>query len=204
MRTKGKITFWNDEKGYGFITPGTGTNQVFVHIRAFSNRKIRPELNQQVKFSLSTDEQGRPCAVRVTRSGEKVPNEIKRNDSVLLIMVALFFLVIVGLSVVATYSPPLLLLIYLGASLITFTVYAWDKSAARKGAWRIHEGKLHILSLLGGWPGALIAQQTLRHKSKKASFRAVFWVTVAVNCGVFLWLHSPYGNEWLWEIARSL
>jgi uncharacterized membrane protein YsdA (DUF1294 family)/cold shock CspA family protein len=204
MRTQGKITFWNDEKGYGFITPGTGAKQVFVHIRAFSNRKIRPELNQLVKFSLSTDKQGRPCAVRVTRSGEKVPNEIKRNDSVLLIMVALFFLVIVGLSVVVTGSPSLLLLIYLGASLITFTVYAWDKSAARKGAWRIQEGTLHMLSLLGGWPGALIAQQTLRHKSKKASFRAVFWVTVTVNCGVLLWLHSPHGAEWLREVVRSL
>lgn len=40
MRTKGKITFWNDEKGYGFITPSAGLKQVFVHIRAFSNRSF--------------------------------------------------------------------------------------------------------------------------------------------------------------------
>jgi len=69
MRTKGKITFWNDEKGYGFITPSAGSKQVFVHIRAFANRNRRPEINHFVTFSQSTDKQGRPCAVRVTLAG---------------------------------------------------------------------------------------------------------------------------------------
>jgi cold shock CspA family protein len=46
MRTKGKMTRWNDEKGFGFVTPRSGGKQVFVHITAFSNRKRRPELNE--------------------------------------------------------------------------------------------------------------------------------------------------------------
>jgi uncharacterized membrane protein YsdA (DUF1294 family) len=53
---------------------------------------------------------------------------------------------------------------------------------------------LHLLGLAGGWPGALIAQQMLRHKSKKASFLAVFWVTVLINCGALLWLHTARGQ----------
>ena len=65
MRTKGKITFWNGEKGYGFITPSAGSKQVFVHISAFGNRKEPPHINQLVEFASSTDKQGRPCAVRV-------------------------------------------------------------------------------------------------------------------------------------------
>lgn len=81
-----------------------------------------------------------------------------------------------------------LLLLYFGASGITFLVYALDKSAARRDRWRTRESTLHLLSLIGGWPGALAAQQLLRHKSAKPSFQAVFWLTVAVNVAVVGWL----------------
>jgi cold shock CspA family protein len=80
-RTQGKITHWNEEKGYGFITPAAGAKQVFVHISAFNNRRQPPKLNQLVSFSLSKDKQGRPCAEEVTRAGEKQPRGIKRNSS---------------------------------------------------------------------------------------------------------------------------
>ena len=79
-------------------------------------------------------------------------------------------------------------------SIITFIIYAKDKSAARQGHWRTKESTLHMLALLGGWPGALIAQQTLRHKSQKADFRFVFWVTVVLNCGIYLWLFTLSGS----------
>ena len=203
MRTKGKITFWNDEKGYGFITPSAGSKQVFVHIRAFNNCNRRPEINQFVAFSLSTDKQGRPCAVRVTMAGEKIPNEIKGNDRVLLITGAALFLVIVGFSVLVNSIPPLILALYLIASLLTFIIYAADKSAARKGTWRTPESTLHLLSLACGWPGALIAQQTLRHKSKKESFRLVFWLMVFLNCCVFLWLFTPSGAAFLGQLIAG-
>ena len=78
-RTQGRITHWNEEKGYGFITPAAGAKQVFVHIRAFRNRQERTKLNQIVSFSLSTDKQGRPCAVDVTSADEKRPNGIKHK-----------------------------------------------------------------------------------------------------------------------------
>jgi uncharacterized membrane protein YsdA (DUF1294 family) len=74
-----------------------------------------------------------------------------------------------------------LALFYLGMSVVSFMAYALDKSAARQGAWRISELTLHGLALGGGWPGALLAQQVLRHKTSKSSFRAVFWCTVALN-----------------------
>jgi uncharacterized membrane protein YsdA (DUF1294 family) len=80
-------------------------------------------------------------------------------------------------------------------SALTFAAYAMDKSAARKGAWRTKESSLHFLSLAGGWPGALLAQQRLRHKTRKPSFRLIFWVTVLVNLGAFLWLMTPMGSE---------
>ena len=77
-------------------------------------------------------------------------------------------------------------LIYLAVSLFTFIVYALDKSAAKAGRWRTPEKTLHILALIGGWPGALLAQQKLRHKSQKQPFRIIFWFTVAMNLAVLL------------------
>ena len=73
--------------------------------------------------------------------------------------------------------------------------YALDKSAAQQGAWRTRESTLHLLALCGGWPGALVAQQTLRHKSSKAEFRMVFWATVLLNMAALGFLVSPYGAQ---------
>jgi uncharacterized membrane protein YsdA (DUF1294 family) len=98
------------------------------------------------------------------------------------------FFLLVGISAWMGYLPHWILSLYLVASLVTFILYAVDKSAARKGAWRMPESTLHLVSLAGGWPGALIAQQLLRHKTGKAGFQAMFWVTVGVNCAIVLWL----------------
>ena len=197
MRIKGKITFWKDNKGYGFITPDSGAKQVFVHINAFADKSQRPQINQMVLFALSTVKQGRPCAVHVTRAGEELPGEIKRNDLMLYVLGAVVFLVVVALSVATGIIPWPVLLVYLAASALTYAMYAMDKSAARSGAWRTQESTLHALSLIGGWPGALIAQQVLRHKSRKEEFRFVFWLTVVINVGVFLWLFTDSGSAML-------
>ena len=71
--------------------------------------------------------------------------------------------------------------IYAVLSLITFAVYAWDKRAARLGAQRTPETTLHFLELVGGWPGALVAQRLMRHKNAKVSYQCVFWLIVAVH-----------------------
>ncbi len=96
------------------------------------------------------------------------------------------------------HPPRWALWIYPVLSVLTFFVYAFDKSAARQGRWRMSEKTLHWLALLGGWPGALVAQQVLRHKSSKAEFRAVFWGTAALNVAAFIFLASPYGQSIAW------
>jgi len=204
MRTKGKITTWNDEKGYGFVTPSAGGKQVFIHINAFNNRNRRPEVNQLVTYALSADRKGRPCAKNATLAGDRLSEQTKRSGNLPSFIVAVVFLIIVGVSVLAGKLPLLLLGFYLVVSLFTFIMYALDKSAARKGAWRTKESTLHLLSLAGGWPGALVAQQKLRHKSKKLSFRSVFWVTVLLNCGVFVWLLTPTGSNTLRMLITSV
>ncbi len=78
-------------------------------------------------------------------------------------------------------------LLYAGASLLCFALYAADKGAARAGRDRISESTLLSLGLVGGWPGAIVAQQALRHKTVKRAFRIRFWLSVAANVAVFAW-----------------
>ncbi|MEK8034030.1 DUF1294 domain-containing protein [Ideonella sp. DXS29W] len=87
--------------------------------------------------------------------------------------------------------PLWILGVYAGASMLCFALYAIDKSAAVARRRRVSEATLLGLGLLGGWPGAIVAQQVLRHKSSKASFRSAFWTTVVVNVGVFVAMSSP-------------
>ncbi len=76
---------------------------------------------------------------------------------------------------------PRLLPWYAAASAITFGLYAYDKGQARTGGRRVPERTLHTLEALGGWPGALIGQHTLRHKTRKFKYQAVFWLIVVAH-----------------------
>ncbi|MEO5959394.1 MAG: DUF1294 domain-containing protein [Opitutaceae bacterium] len=70
---------------------------------------------------------------------------------------------------------------YVGASTLTFFLYATDKRRARAGEWRVPENILHFLEFTGGWPGGFLAQRWLRHKSSKASYQVVFWLIVTIH-----------------------
>ncbi|QKT02985.1 DUF1294 domain-containing protein [Ectothiorhodospiraceae bacterium 2226] len=83
---------------------------------------------------------------------------------------------------------------YVILSLLAFAVYAVDKTAAMRGAWRTPERTLHLLALVGGWPGAWAAQRLLHHKSRKPGFRVRFWGTVVVNVLAVAWLLTPGGR----------
>jgi uncharacterized membrane protein YsdA (DUF1294 family) len=79
---------------------------------------------------------------------------------------------------------------YGALSCIAFMLYRHDKNAAQAGRMRTRERTLHLIDLFGGWPGGLLAQDRLRHKTRKAKFQLVFWATVAINCALFGWLLS--------------
>lgn len=67
------------------------------------------------------------------------------------------------------------------ASLVAYVLYWIDKRRAVAGGRRIPESTLHWVSLLGGWPGAIVAQRRLRHKTQKVAFRVTFWITVLLH-----------------------
>lgn len=194
MRYQGKITNWKDDKGFGFINPNGGGDQVFVHIKSFANRQRRPVGDEIVTYELRVDVKGRSQAENVAFVGERAPSNIspaRRNISLIL---AAFFLAFVAASASVGKLPFAVLWLYLVGSAVAFLAYALDKSAAKNDQWRTKESTLHLFALVGGWPGALAAQRLLRHKSKKQSFQTVFWATVVLNCGALAWLLSPSGS----------
>ena len=87
--------------------------------------------------------------------------------------------------------------VYLVMSLVTFIAYAVDKRAAVHGEWRTPESTLHTFELLGGWPGAWLAQRLLRHKSVKTSFRIVFFVMVVLNLAALAYvIYGMTSGDW--------
>jgi len=200
MRSKGKITSWNDDKGFGFITPFDGSDRIFIHIKAIKSRGRRPAANDVVTYSIARDNQGRTRAADATLAGEKPRKMAAQKSNRPVMTIAWLFLMVVGISCFLTELPLIVLGAYFLVSMITFIAYAIDKSAAQAGRWRTSEASLHLLALLGGWPGALLAQQSLRHKSKKGSFRISLWFTVFLNCAGLVWLHTPEGLAFLGQL----
>jgi uncharacterized membrane protein YsdA (DUF1294 family) len=73
-----------------------------------------------------------------------------------------------------------------GISLLSFALYGFDKRRATKEGERTPEAVLHLLELLGGWPGAFLGQQVFRHKTAKVRFQIVFWSIVLLYQAVSL------------------
>lgn len=196
MRIDGTLKSWNDDRGFGFIEPALGGQDIFVHISAFENRSGRPRIGQRLTFEIETSADGKKRAKRVQCVRVIGPAFRRRNGSpaqwgsasyFAIPAFALVFLVAALLWRVPKWAAGL----YLAASVVCFIAYAIDKSAATAGRWRVSEGTLIFLGLACGWPGAIIAQQVLRHKSNKPSFRSAFWGSVVLNVIGFIGLSSP-------------
>jgi uncharacterized membrane protein YsdA (DUF1294 family)/cold shock CspA family protein len=201
MRFEGIIKSWNDDRGFGFIEPAQGGQEIFVHIKAFNGLRGRPQPAQRVRFQVELGPQGKKRAVHVELVQAPGQAALKSRrpgsapwDAASVLAIPLL-LVVVAAGYLWGHPPRWALWLYPAVSVLTFIVYAFDKSAARQGAWRTAENTLHLLALAGGWPGALLAQQVLRHKSSKPAFRALFWCTVVLNMLAFIYLASPYGQS---------
>ena len=207
MRFEGTVTSWNEERAFGFIEPTQGGQAVFLHITALPPRPGRPALNQRVTFELELNRDGKKRAKNVQfdrpdrsdrspRSNRSPTRSVSAQWGGATLFAIPAFLAVFLAAAVFWRVPGVVGLGYGGASVVCFLAYAGDKSAARAGHRRTPESTLLLLGLLGGWPGAVLAQQVLRHKSTKAAFRAAFWGTVWLNVGAFGVLSYPAVNAW--------
>jgi uncharacterized membrane protein YsdA (DUF1294 family) len=89
-------------------------------------------------------------------------------------------------------TPFTLFLIYLLLNIVVYCVYWWDKQAAIDKEWRVREATLLWLAFLGGSLGAVTAQQTLKHKTRKEPFRTtLILITVFHILLAATWLYAP-------------
>ena len=194
---KGKLIKWNAEKAFGFIAPIGGGDHVFIHKTALLNRNRIPQINDIITFSITTDKDGRYCASEANFSGEKLKKKEARKLSTFSIYLPVFFLVGITMAYFIDQFPQKVLFWFFGTSVLTFLAYAFDKSKAQSGGWRTQESTLDFFSLIGGWPGAALAQQLLKHKSQKQEFRIIFWLTVIMNISGLIWLYSSLGSQYI-------
>jgi uncharacterized membrane protein YsdA (DUF1294 family)/cold shock CspA family protein len=183
MRYQGRLQDWNDDKGFGFVSPNGGGERAFVHIKAFERGTPRPINGQLISYLPKRDERGRlaATAIRPAATG-KAPAAPKHSARRLpRTALGLIALSVVALAWLTQLLPDWIAATVGGTSLLALVFYAYDKGAAQRGDQRTPESTLHLIALLGGWPGALLAQGLFRHKSSKRSFQQVFWVTVVLN-----------------------
>jgi len=205
MSLTGRIEKWNDDRGFGFIAPAGGGEDVFVHISAVRDDARRPVAGDAVRYELGRDDRGRAQARGVTFIGapgaeaaRKLPLDARTAA------VAVFLILLVAAWLAGGFAAGVAL-VYAVASTVAFGMYALDKKAARADRWRIPEINMHLVALAGGWPGALLAQRMFRHKTRKQPFQMLFKATVVVNIAGLAWLTaSPESNALLAELARLI
>ncbi len=188
MRYAGRITEWNDDRGFGFVVPNGGGDRAFVHVTAFARQPSRPATGLPVSYELVRDGKGRlnACAVRPATASSNRRN--RSGDGTPRTVIAALFLGVLATGWLFNKVPAILVLAYALMSALALLIYGIDKSAARNNRWRTQESTLHLVALFGGWPGALLAQSAFRHKSSKAEFQSTFWITVVLNCAGLAWL----------------
>ena len=204
IRNQGRIISWRDDQGFGFIAPNQGDGKIFVHIKDFANRGRRPVGNEDVTYELVSDQKGRTRAENVEFVGDRRRVAPSRGTGWALLVFALLFTGLIAAAAYVGRLPVFVAGLYLVSSVAAFATYAMDKSAAKNDLRRIRESTLHVFGLVGGWPGALIAQRLLRHKSRKRSFQLKFWITVILNCGVLTWFYVPQGANSMRSIWRTI
>ncbi len=203
MRDQGRLVEWFDDKGYGFIQPNDlSKDRVFLHIKDFARPGPRPIVGCALEYQVLLDGQGRCRAQQVryltARQAQRMRMPGSKNSQPqqqaklkpMQMGIVLYLLSLGGLTLSGSLSGIILLFILI-MNAMSYWMYAQDKEAARQGQRRVPEQTLHVLSSLGGWPAAWLAQQKLRHKTQKQPFRNIYFATIVFNLLLIAWLVSP-------------
>lgn len=173
---RGLIVEWDETKDFGFLE--FEQERIFLHRRDFAEFHKQPEVGDRVWFDLGADELGRTCARRASHVNDGGKLEVTDWIAVGVLLLLPGAAIRRGLTDWIGWSVAGFAL---GVSVLTYLLYDLDKRAARRGEGRTSERFLHFLELVGGWPGAYLAQCNLRHKRTKVSYQITFWVIVMLH-----------------------
>jgi len=203
---EGVIKSWKADKGFGFIQSPGDAQDFFIHIRDLRHAHVQPQQGDAVCYKIVADQSGRIRAYDAFIKGQEISQlprkksfkkaqsqaQNTRREHLLPIMVIAAIPFVFSALLIKQQQNVIPFFVYLVMSLATFLVYAIDKTKAHKNAWRIPESTLHLLELLGGWPGALISQRLIRHKNRKTSFQMTFWAIAVIH--IAFWIYALFIN----------
>ncbi len=192
---KGELIKWKDEKGFGFIKLIDENKEIFLHISELKDSIRRPKVGDIIYFYTVTENGKIKASDAFILGARTLPNSqysvkkiiSNRANFPLLEVLLLSIIPLIGLiNFAEKMNNFFVLIIYPIMSLLTFFLYADDKSHAKLDHRRIPEKTLHLFEFFGGWIGGFIAQRTLRHKSIKQSYQFAFWLIVIIH--QIMWL----------------
>ena len=199
VQALGRISQWDAAKGLGFVEAQTDGAKLLLRRADLSGRlrALGPRVGEPVRFvAVQSGGQRRATQVQSTApppvpQGQARARRPRAASSTGLLVIPAFALVLGMLHLTWPLPRPVPLL-YGALSMAMFIVYAIDKWASkREGQSRVAENSLHLIALMGGWPGALLAQHILHHKTSKPAFLRTTWAMVAANILLLLALGTP-------------
>lgn len=82
MRLQGRLSHWNDDKGFGFVVPNGGGDRAFVHIKAFGRATRRPVDGDLLTYATTRDARGRLQATAIRFAEEPLRQDSAPSRSV--------------------------------------------------------------------------------------------------------------------------
>lgn len=194
----GRLIEWNSDLGYGWLQHGD--KRLFLHRRDYKGRAL--SVGDEITFYLGEDLKGRVCAVNAQATISTVSPS--RRGSLMGGVVSLFVLLLllvlplIAIQRYAAFQSANIVGYFILISLITYFAYASDKRRAERSDWRISEAKLHLLEMMGGWPGAWLAQRYLRHKCSKRSYQITFLIII------FAYQYAAFDSLCSWRCSEFM
>ena len=198
---QGEIVQFDPAKGFGFVKVSGQKENVFIHQSDVDNG-VRLRNTMQIEFDLRSTSKGpRAANIKVLGAappGSAVPStqparRSNANPYTLYTLVAIAIVGVISGALFLIFGWFWLLDYLIGINIAAFALYGYDKNAAQNGRLRVPERVLHGVELFGGTPGAFIAQRVFHHKTRKVSYRIVFWLIFAIQAAAVIW--------WFWRGA---
>ena len=204
----GEIIQWQPEKSSGLVKVAQLDEPIIFHLHDVENPQISPQIGKKVTIQAVYDAHAL-CwtATKITSEQRQQPMQKQQpisKKSAFSWQGVLFGLVATAVwLLVLAMTERWLIIPTIFMSVISFALFAIDKYKVRHQQWRIAESSLHLMDLLGGWCGGLLAMTALHHKIHKKSFLVIFTITVITHIAVICILHRMGIFQYLIQLVQQ-